>query len=91
MSIESRSRQYGKVFDHWQIKEILSPGSGRKTAVFRLVRSDSTRGVSALKIVNLIEERGDINELPDFRRREYETAREECSRNAEQEVWLMDG
>lgn len=90
MSIESRSRQYGKVFDHWQIKEYLGSGSGGKTAVFRLVRSDSTRGVSALKVVNLIEVRGDINSLSEFRRKEYETARDECSRNAEQEVWLMD-
>lgn len=90
MSIESRSRQYGKVFDHWQIKEFLGSGSGGKTAVFRLVRSDSNRGVSALKVVNLIEVRGDINNLSEFRRKEYETARDECSRSAEQEVWLMD-
>lgn len=90
MSIESRSRQYGKVFDHWQIKEFLGSGSGGKTAVFRLVRSDSGWGVSALKVINLIEERGDINALSDYRKREYEYAREECSKNAEQEVRLMD-
>lgn len=90
MSIESRSRQYGKVFDHWQIKEFLGSGSGGKTAVFRLVRSDSGWGVSALKVINLIEERGDIETLSDYRKREYEYAREECSKNAEQEVRLMD-
>ena len=90
MSIESRSRQYGKVFDHWQIKEFLGSGSGGKTAVFRLQRSDSSWGACALKIVNLIEERGDVETLSDFRRREYETAREECSRSTEQEVRLMD-
>lgn len=90
MSIEERSRQYGKVFDHWQIREFLGSGSGGKTAVFRLVRSDSSRGVSALKVINLIEVRGEISSLSGFRREEYETAREECSRNAEQEVWLMD-
>ena len=59
VSIESRSRQYGKVFDHWQIREFLGSGSGGKTAVFRLVRSDSSRGVSALKVINLIEARGE--------------------------------
>lgn len=90
MSIESRSRQYGKVFDHWQIREFLGSGSGGKTAVFRLTRVDSSRGVSALKVVNLIEERGSFDELSDFHRKEYEAAREECSRSAEQEVWLMD-
>ena len=90
MSIESRSRQYGRVFDHWQIREFLGSGSGGKTAVFRLARVDSARGVSALKIVNLIEERGSFDELSDFHRKEYEAAREECSRSAEQEVWLMD-
>ena len=90
MSIESRSRQYGKVFDHWQIKEFLGSGSGGKTAVFRLVRSDSGWGVSALKIVNLIEERGDIGALSNYQRQEYIDAREERSRNAEQEVRLMD-
>lgn len=90
MSIESRSRQFGKVFDHWQIKEFLGSGSGGKTAVFRLSRVDSSRGASALKVVNLIEERGSLETLSDFRRQEYIAAREECSRSAEQEVWLMD-
>lgn len=90
MSIESRSRQYGKVFDHWQIREFLGSGSGGKTAVFRLTRIDSSRGVSALKVVNLIEERGSFDEMSDFHRKEYQAAREECSRSAAQEVWLMD-
>ncbi len=90
MSIESRSRQYGKVFDHWQIREFLGSGSGGKTAVFRLVRSDSDRGASALKVVNLIEERGCLEKLSARRREEYEAVREECSASAEQEVWMMD-
>ena len=90
MSIESRSRQYGKVFDHWQIQEFLGSGSGGKTAVFRVVRSDSDRGASALKVVNLIEERGSLQSLPEYRRKEYEAARQACSKSAEQEVWLMD-
>lgn len=90
MSIESRSRQYGKVFDHWQIREFLGSGSGGKTAVFRLVRSDSDRGASALKVVNLIEERGSLQALSPRRREEYEAVRHECSCSAEQEVWMMD-
>lgn len=90
MSIESRSRQYGKVFDHWQIREFLGSGSGGKTAVFRLARSDSDRGASALKVVNLIEERGSLEKLSARRRAEYEAVRDECSASAEQEVWMMD-
>lgn len=90
MSIESRSQQYGKVFDHWQIKEFLGSGSGGNTAVFRLVRIDSDWGESALKVVSLIAEPESINACSAFRRQEYESACAECSRAAEQEVQLMD-
>ena len=41
MSIQSRSHQYGTVFENWQILELLGQGSGGKTAVFRLKRIDS--------------------------------------------------
>lgn len=94
MSIESRSCQYGKVFDHWQIGELLGSGSGgqtkEKTAVFKLSRIDSSRGKSALKVINLIEEKGHINALSAHRRNEYEQAKGECKKSAEQEVWLMN-
>ena len=90
MSIESRSRQYGVVFDHWQIKDFLGSGSGGKSAVFRLSRIDSTWGKSALKVINLIEEKGNINSISDYRRKEYEQAKAECKKAAEQEVRLMD-
>lgn len=90
MSIESRSRQYGVVFDHWQIKEFLGSGSGGKSAVFRLSRTDSTWGESALKVINLIEEKGNINSISAYRRNEYEQAKNECKKSAEQEVRFMD-
>lgn len=90
MSIESRSRQYGRVFDHWQIKEFLGSGSGGKTAVFRLTRIDSSWGESALKVVSLIAESVPLADCSKFRRQEYERACAECSRTAEQEVQLMD-
>ena len=90
MSIESRSNQYGRVFDHWQIQGFLGQGSGGKSAVFRLIRTDSNRGNSALKVINLIEERGQIDNLSDARMRDYESIREVCKKSAEQEVWLMD-
>lgn len=90
MSIESRSNQYGRVFDHWQIQGFLGQGSGGKSAVFRLTRTDSNRGNSALKVINLIEERGQIDSLSEARLKDYESIREVCKRSAEQEVWLMD-
>ena len=90
MSIESRSRQYGVVFDHWQIKDFLGSGSGGKSAVFRLSRMDSSWGKSALKVINLIEEKGNIDTISDYRRREYDQAMAECKKSAEQEVLLMD-
>ena len=90
MSIQSRSHQYGTVFENWQILELLGQGSGGKTAVFRLKRIDSNRGQSALKVINLIEERGDFDSMPAYLKKEYEDAREDCKSSALQEVWLMD-
>ena len=91
MSIESRSRQYGKIFDHWQIRgRPLGHGSGGKTAVFRMVRSDSSHIESALKVIGLLEEYGNFNDLTESQRQAYEETREACRRKAEQEVLLMD-
>lgn len=89
MSIQSRSHQYGTVFENWQILELLGQGSGGKTAVFRLKRIDSNRGQSALKVVNLIEERGDYDNMPAYLKKEYEGARDECKDSALQEVYMM--
>ena len=91
MSIESRSRQYGKVFDHWQIREFLGGGSGGKSAVFRLVHTESSTVFSALKIISLIERRGKLENLSDSRKAEYDHAKKRCKEHAEQEVLLMNG
>lgn len=91
MSIESRSRQYGKIFDHWQIRgRPLGHGSGGKTAVFRMVRSDSSHIESALKVIGLLEEYGNFNDLTESQKQAYEETCEACRRKAEQEVLLMD-
>lgn len=90
MSIESRSRQYGVVFDHWRIKEFLGSGSGGKSAVFKLRRADASWGESALKVINLIEERGNEASLTVYRRNEYEQAKMACKKAAEREVQYMD-
>ena len=88
MSIESRRHQYGTVFLHWQIQELLGNGSGGKTAVFRLKRIDSSRGQSALKVINLIEECGNFDSRPEFLKEEYEAARKECMDKALEEAAL---
>ena len=90
MSIESRKYQYGTVFGHWQIKEIIGRGSDGKSAVFRLEHTVSPGVFSALKVISLIEEQGKIEELSPLRKDDYVTARERCYRQAEQEVLLMD-
>lgn len=91
MSIESRCSQYGTVFTHWQVGERLGGGSGGKTGVFRLVRRDAPQVTSAMKAISLIEERGRLEDLPDYRRREYEIARQQCTESAYHEVLLMLG
>lgn len=90
MSIESRSRQYGKIAGHWQIREFLGSGSGGKSAVFRLVHTDSDSVESTLKVVNLIEKRGNFESLSESRKAEYERAKHESKEFAEQEVLLMN-
>ncbi len=89
VSIESRSNQYGTVFEHWQIKEMLGHGSGGKTAVFLLSRNDSFQEFCALKVINLIEEQGSLEDLPAYRRNEYLEALEECKQRATPEVRMM--
>lgn len=91
MSIESRRHQYGLVFDHWQIKELLGYGSGGKTAVYRLEHTDGSGVCSALKVISLIEDKGDIKQLDAYRRADYNQAREKYWDYAKQEVLLMNG
>ena len=67
----------------------LGQGSNGKTAVFRLKRIDSHRGQSALKVVNLIEDRGDYESLPELLKKDYEAARKECKDSALNEVDMM--
>lgn len=89
MSIESRSNQYGPVFEHWQIKELLGQGSGGKTAVFLLSRNDSFKEFCALKVINLIEERGRLDDFPEHRKKEYQAALDDCKAQATPEVQMM--
>lgn len=90
MSIESRKHQYGTVFGHWKILDTLGTGSRGRTAVFRLQHKESVWGESVVKVVNLIEERGTFDSLPDNRKKEYEAALRSCTDKADIEVQFMD-
>ena len=90
MSIESRSRKCGTIFDHWRIYELLGTGSGGNSAVFRLVHTASDSVQSALKVVSLIEERGNPANFAPGRLQEYHARKERCKANAAQEVLLMN-
>ena len=89
MSIESRSRQYGKVFEHWQIRKFVGQGSGGRSAVFSLAHCDMPSMESALKVVSLVEQRGSMDRLSEYRREEYKKMRDDSSRRSENEVMLM--
>ncbi len=89
MSIESRSQQYGKVFDHWRIRKFIGQGSGGRSAVFSMSHCDMPSVECALKVISLIEQRGSESELSEFRKSEYMRLRDENSRRSENEVMLM--
>ena len=90
MSIESRSRQYGAVFDNWHIGKKLGSGSNGQSAVFELYRDNNGwRERSALKVISLIEERGRLDTMPASQFNEYTTAVGQQRKDAEKEVHLM--
>lgn len=89
MSIESRSKSYGTVFDHWQVGKKLGHGSAGKTAVFELTRNDSFRESCALKVINLIEESGRLEERSAYMREAYQQAVEACRERALPELRMM--
>ena len=90
MSIESRSQQYGSIFGDWHIGRKLGSGSNGQSAVFELYRdNEGWREYSALKVISLIEERGQKDAMAPLQRHAYSTAAEQQRNQAEQEVRLM--
>ena len=89
MSIESRTKAYGTVFEHWRVGRKLGHGSGGKTAVFELSRNDSFRESCALKVISLIEETGRYEDRPVYMQEEYQTALEACKKKAVPELQMM--
>lgn len=91
MAFESRSNQYGTVFDGWQITKKLGRGSNGKTAVYQLSRKDDEwEETCALKVITLISEKGIYEELSPSRQEEYKNALKQRISDAKQEVRLME-
>lgn len=91
MAFESRSNQYGTVFDGWQITKKLGRGSNGKTAVYQLSRKDDDwEETCALKVITLISEKGIYEELSPSCQEEYKNALKQRISDAKQEVRLME-
>ncbi len=89
MSIESRRHQYGTVFGHWQIGELLGASKNGQTAVFHLRHKESSQEESAVKVITLIEEHGNLSEFSPRRKAEYEAELEKRKQHALNEVQIM--
>ena len=70
-SIESRSRQYGTIFDNWEIQESIWKKRDDTTAVFKLRHTGEADRYSAVKVINLIEQSGRQEDLSHQQKKEY--------------------
>lgn len=90
MSINTRAKQYGKIFGDWNIREFIGSGSNGKTGVFRIVRShDGWEETCALKVVNVIEEFGRREQLTEEYINSYRLEEERLCNIASAEVRMM--
>ena len=89
MSLESRSKIYGSRFGDWVTGEQLGSGSNGKTAVYLLTKDNDPYAVCALKVINLLEETGSFNAMPDYRKCDYQVAAQTAKSDALREVVLM--
>lgn len=90
MAIETRILRGKTVFNNWEVTEYIGNGSGGKTAVFHIIRQhEGWQEVSALKVINILEEIGKKDTLAEAYRQEYEAERKELCRQAEEELRLM--
>lgn len=90
MSLDARCRKYSALFGDWRVEKRLGSGSGGKSSVYLLSRDLGWREECALKVISLIEERGNYDALPDYRQREYDLAASTAKENATREVLLMN-
>ncbi len=90
MSIDSRAIQFGKIFKDWSIRGVIGQGSGGKNAVFKLARTKfGYEEISAMKVINIIEENGSYEAMSDEYKAAYDSACEELWHKAEEEIRLM--
>ena len=84
MSIEARVPQLGIVFGCWQIMEQLRSGSS--AALFRLEQVDNPEECCAMKVVNLIQQSGNLAELSEEELTGYTELRRQRRKAAEQQL-----
>lgn len=90
MAIETRFKQGTIVFNDWEIVGYIGNGSGGKTAVFQIVRPhEEWQEVSALKVINILQEIGKKSDLAEEYQQEYEAECKELCRQAQEELRLM--
>lgn len=89
MSINNRVTQYGCVFGNWKLHDYIGGGSNGKTAVFRIVRSDTFEEYNALKVVNIIEESGNWDHLSEQYHEDYDARVRNLRKAALEEVRMM--
>lgn len=90
MAVISRMKQGTVVFKDWIVTECKEYSADGKTGVFRIVRShQGWQEVSALKVVNILEEIGEKSNLSDSDKEEFDRERSILCKQAEQELYLM--
>lgn len=91
MSIDIRTKRYGKVFGDWSISDLLGKGSeGEKSVVFKLFRNNLTYNeVCAMKVINIIEKYGKYDEMIEEYKDSYNKECDRLCHKAEDEVRLM--
>ena len=89
MSIEKRVQQYATIFEDWKFDKLVGTGSGGKTAVYRLTRFNGWKEESALKVIPIIEENGNLQQFSDSFQKDYESKKEQSYQKALEEVRFM--
>ena len=89
MSIESRIRQYGRVFNEWQVQETLRQSPDGKYASFRLSHSTSGQISCGLRVISLMEEQGDFAALSDEQKASYHKRYTYATQTASDQIQKM--
>lgn len=89
MAIDNRVKSYGTIWSDWTIGELLGSGSGGKTEVYKLTRTNcGFVEENVLKVVNIIEDIG-LDEMSEEYKLAYVERANRAKNKAEEEVNLM--